>query len=78
VSSADEMSKLSEQLHAIADQLSDLAMDQIRSALHAEGDSPSGEAAKLERELMRARRAVEKAAAILSSPRVRAVREDED
>jgi hypothetical protein len=66
----DELTILSEQLRTIAEQLSDLAMDQVRSAIHAEGDPQSEmsrEAAKLERELLRARRAVENAAAILAA-----------
>jgi hypothetical protein len=68
VSAEDDMAALAEQLRSVAEQLSDLAMDQVRAAMHPDGDAAGGDGdpVHLERRLVRARRSVEKAAAILS------------
>ncbi len=58
----DETSDLADRLEAIAEELADLAMDQLRSALESGGDATD------ERRLTRARRSVEKAVALLREP----------
>lgn len=57
------MEEVCDQLEAIAERLADAAMDRLRLAL----DGEDGAAAD-ERRMTRARRAVEKAAAILRPP----------
>jgi len=69
VSSAqDRLSELSRQLTVIAEQLSDLAIDNLRAAVEL-GDHESAAVARTERRITRARRSVEKAAVLLSEPR---------
>ena len=56
----DDVGHLRERLEGIAEELADLAIDRLRAAVEGDGD-----AAAEERRLTRARRAVEKAAALL-------------
>ena len=58
---AGDLDHVRERLDAIAEELADLAIDRLRAAV----DGDSGAAAE-ERRLTRARRAVEKAAALMS------------
>ncbi len=60
----DRLAELGERLRGLAEDLADLALDRLRTA--ADPDDPgSEEAATQERRTTRARRAVEKAAALL-------------
>lgn len=61
---AGEFQDIRERLEAIADELSDLAMERLRESIDAGGTELPVD----ERRLTRARRAVEKAAAILAEP----------
>ena len=61
---AGEFDAVRERLLAIADELSDLAIDRLRQSIDAGGRELPVD----ERRLTRARRAVEKAAAILAEP----------
>ena len=61
---AGEFQGIRERLQAIADELGDLAIERLRESIDAGG----GELPVDERRLTRARRAVEKAAAILAEP----------
>jgi hypothetical protein len=61
---AGEFGEIRERLLAIADELSDLAMARLRESIDAGGQELPVD----ERRLTRARRAVEKAAAILAEP----------
>ena len=64
MSGDDRLSDIAERLGGLAEELSDLAIDRLRRA--ADPDDPgSAEAEAEERRITRARRAVEKAAAIL-------------
>jgi hypothetical protein len=58
----DHLEELADRLEVVAEDLADLALDRLRSA--AESDDPSPAVAE-ERRITRARRAVEKAAALL-------------
>ncbi|PLS75980.1 MAG: hypothetical protein CYG61_04415 [Actinobacteria bacterium] len=58
---ATELDDLRQRLEAISDELGDLALDRLRAALDGAGGDPAGE----ERRLTRARRAVDKATALL-------------
>ena len=61
---AGEFQDIRERLNAIAEELADLAMERLRESIDAGGvELPVDE-----RRLTRARRAVEKAAAILAEP----------
>ncbi len=61
-----ELGTLAEELEVMAERLADLALDRLRAAL--DPDDPAAAAAEAdERRLSRARRAVERAAAILRS-----------
>lgn len=61
---AGEFQEIRARLEAIAEELADLAMERLRESIDAGGrELPIDE-----RRLMRARRAVEKAAAILAEP----------
>jgi hypothetical protein len=61
---AGEFQDIRARLEAIADELADLAMERLRESIDAGGRGlPVGE-----RRLTRARRAVERAAAILAEP----------
>jgi hypothetical protein len=59
---ASDLDGVRERLQAIAEELADLAMDRLRQAVDGDED---GAAAAEERRITRARRAVEKAAAVL-------------
>jgi len=63
----DELARVAAEVHALAEQLADLALDRLRAALDPE-DPESAEAAALERRITRARRALEKAAGLLEGP----------
>lgn len=60
--------ELAERLSAIAEELADMALDRLRQASEQVGETGTPDPALLaeERQLTRARRAVEKAAALLS------------
>lgn len=58
--------ELRERLEDIGEALADLAMDALRSALQDGDDAAVAEAKAQERRLTRARRSVEKAAALLA------------
>jgi hypothetical protein len=60
----DALAGIAGQLTVIAEQLSDLAIDRLRAAVDPE-DPSAEESARLERRITRARRSVEKAAALL-------------
>jgi hypothetical protein len=71
LSGDDELAEVAEELDRVAERLADLALDRLRLA--TDPDEAGGpEAAAEERRITRARRAVEKAAALL------APREDAD
>ena len=61
---AGEFDEIRERLEAIAEELADLAMERLRESIDAGGSELPVD----ERRLTRARRAVEKAAAILAEP----------
>ena len=61
---AGEFQDIRARLLGIADELADLAMERLRESIDAGGDELPVD----ERRLTRARRAVEKAAAILAEP----------
>jgi hypothetical protein len=61
---AGEFDDIRQRLEAIGEELADLAMDRLRESIDAGGDELPVD----ERRLTRARRAVEKAAAILREP----------
>ena len=58
--------ELRERLEDIGEALADLALDALRSALEDGDDTAEAEAKAQERRLTRARRSVEKAAALLA------------
>ncbi len=63
---ADQLEEMGGRLRSLAEELADMALDQLRRATSGDPDSAeAGEAEAAERRLTRARRAVEKAAAIL-------------
>ena len=61
---AGEFQDIRERLEAIAEELTDLAIERLRESIDAGGNELPVD----ERRLTRARRAVEKAAAILAEP----------
>lgn len=61
---AGEFQEIRERLEAIAEELADLAIERLRESIDAGGNELPVD----ERRLTRARRAVEKAAAILAEP----------
>ena len=61
---AGEFQEIRERLEAIAEELGDLAIERLRESIDAGGNELPVD----ERRLTRARRAVEKAAAILAEP----------
>jgi hypothetical protein len=61
---AGEFQDIRERLEAIAEELADLAIERLRESIDAGGNELPVD----ERRLTRARRAVEKAAAILAEP----------
>ncbi len=64
---SDDLDRLAAELRALAEQLADLALDRLRRATDPE-DPGAPAAAAAERRITRARRAVEKAAALLAGP----------
>jgi hypothetical protein len=64
---SDAMTSMAERLEGMVEELTDMAMDALRRATSGDPDSAeTGEALAMERRLLKARRAVEKAAAALS------------
>ena len=63
-----DIAELRERLQAIADELADLALDRLREAVAGKAGTPAAD----ERRLTRARRAVEKAAALLGDDELEA------
>jgi|HubBroStandDraft_1064217.scaffolds.fasta_scaffold10992_4 hypothetical protein len=66
MSADDELADLAAQLGDIAEVLADIAIDQLRAATDPDDPDPKG-AEALERRVTRARRAVERAVAILDN-----------
>jgi hypothetical protein len=63
----DALVDLAGRLEDMAEELTDMAIDALRRATSGDPDSTeAGEALALERRIMRARRAVEKAASVLA------------
>jgi hypothetical protein len=58
-----DLEPIRSRLEAISEELADLALDRLREAVAGDGAAPAEE-----RRLTRARRAVDKAAAILAGP----------
>jgi hypothetical protein len=71
VTSAQEaMADLASRLEGMAEELTDMALDALRRATSGDPDSlEAGEALSIERRIVRARRAVEKAIAVLGEDR---------
>jgi Flp pilus assembly protein TadD len=71
VSSTDDaLAELAGRLEGMAEELTDMAIDALRRATSGDPDSAeAGEAVSLERRIVRARRAVEKAVSVLVAPR---------
>ena len=63
---ADDLDAVRERLEGIAEELADLALDRLRQAAGADAEGEDGQAAAEERRITRARRAVEKAVAVLA------------
>jgi hypothetical protein len=64
--SSDAMESVAERLEGVVEELTDMAMDALSRATSGDPDSAeTGEALALERRLLKARRAVEKAVAAL-------------
>ena len=61
----DQVEHIRSRLEAISEELADLALDELREAVRSEGDDPGRRPSEKERRLSRARRAVEKAVAVL-------------
>lgn len=72
---ADDLGEVAAELDVIAERLADLALDRLRAAVGDDGERDVGSAAAEERRITRARRAVEKASALLAAP---ARSEDDD
>jgi hypothetical protein len=63
---SDAVDSMAERLEGMVDELTDMAMDALRRATSGDPDSAeTGEALAMERRILKARRAVEKAAAVL-------------
>lgn len=62
-----ELETLADELEVMAERLADLALDRLRAAVDPDGPGTAGAAEAEERRLSRARRAVERAVAILRS-----------
>jgi hypothetical protein len=66
VSEYDSVVEMAERLEGIAEELTDMALDTLRRGASGDPDSAeAGEALRVERRIVRARRAVEKAVAVL-------------
>jgi hypothetical protein len=64
------MADLASRLEGMAEELTDMALDALRRATSGDPDSlEAGEALSIERRIVRARRAVEKAIAVLGEDR---------
>lgn len=69
-----QLREFAERLHALSEELADLALEQLHQAVGAGGSGETGAddghavAVALERRITRARRAVERAAAVLEPP----------
>ena len=65
-SAQEAMADLASRLEGMAEELTDIALDALRRATSGDPDSAeAGEALAVERRIVRARRAVEKAIAVL-------------
>ena len=64
---AGDLDSIRARLQSISEELADLALDHLREAVGGHAAADAGAAAE-ERRLTRARRAVDKAAAILGAP----------
>jgi hypothetical protein len=63
----DSLAEMAGRLEGIAEELTDMALDALRRATSGDPDSAeAGEALSVERRIVRARRAVERAAAVLA------------
>lgn len=63
---ADAMADVAGRLEGVIDELTDIALDALRRASQGDPDSAdAGEALAIERRIVRARRAIEKAVAVL-------------
>jgi hypothetical protein len=63
----DWLAEMAARLEGIAEELTDMALDALRRATSGDPDSAeAGEALSVERRIVRARRAVERAAAVLA------------
>jgi len=60
---AGDLESIRSRLEAVSEELADLALDRLRAAVGGDADAPADE-----RRLTRARRAVDKAVAILAGP----------
>jgi len=63
-----DLERLAAQLLDVAEQLTDLALDRLRLALDEDDPVAAASTAMLERRITRARRSVERAAALLTAP----------
>jgi hypothetical protein len=64
----DDLAEVASELDAIGERLADLALDRLRSAVDPDAAGDATGAAAEERRITRARRAVEKASALLAPP----------
>lgn len=65
----DAVTAMAERLEGIVEELTDMALDALRRASSGDPDSAeTGEALALERRIVKARRALERAAAALADP----------
>ena len=63
----EAMADLAARLEGMAEELTDIALDALRGAAQSDPDSfEAGEALKIERRIVRARRAIEKAVSVLA------------
>jgi hypothetical protein len=66
-SAAEAMADVAARLEGMAEELTDIALDALRRASQADPDSfEAGEALTVERRIVRARRAIEKAVSVLA------------
>ncbi len=63
----EAMADIAARLNAMTEELTDIAMDALRAAAQSDPDSAeAGEALRVERRIVRARRAIEKAVTVLA------------
>jgi hypothetical protein len=68
-STDDALADVAGRLQGMAEELTDMAIDALRRATSGDPDSAeAGEAVSLERRIVRARRAIEKAVSVLATP----------